>query len=102
MDWMNEVIASIVPSVWQFLTLLFLMFESLVVAYVIVYNPMLRITQVEAFNIAPFTCLKCSTFWTNLIQNILLAYIWTPMFAVWGLITAGTLAYMVWFSYERQ
>jgi hypothetical protein len=77
------------------------MFESLILAYILVNNPRLRLNQIEALNIFPFICEKCTTFWTNLIQNILLAYIWTPMFALWGLITAGVLAFMIWYSNER-
>ena len=96
-----EIMINLIPNIWQFLTLLFLMFESLIIGYLIVYNPKLRLNQIEALNIFPFICQKCSTFWTNLIQNIILAYIWSPMFALWGLITAGTLAYMIWFSNER-
>lgn len=94
-------IEMLIPTLWQFLTLLFLMFESLIIGYLIVYNPKLRLNQIDAFNIFPFICQKCSTFWTNLIQNILLAYIWNPMFMLWGGITASILAFMIWYSNER-
>ena len=97
-----EILLSLIPSLWEFLTLLFLMFESLILGYVLVYNPKFRLNQVEALNVFPFICTKCTTFWTNLIQNVILAYIWTPMFALWGLITAGILAFMIWYSNERQ
>ena len=96
-----EIMINLIPNIWQFLTLLFLMFESLIIGYLIVYNPKLRLNQIEALNIFPSICQKCSTFWTNLIQNIILAYVWTPMFALWGLITAGILAFMIWYSNER-
>lgn len=98
---MIEMIMAFIPSIWQFLVLLFLMFESLLIGYMIVYHPMFRLNQIDAFNIFPFICQKCSTFWTNLIQNIILAYVWTPMFALWGLTTAGILAFMIWYSNER-
>ena len=98
---MMEVLMCLIPTLWEFLVLLFLMFESLIVGYVIVNNPRLRLNQVDALNILPFVCEKCSTFWTNLIQNILLAYIWNPMFFIWGLITASVLAFMIWYSNER-
>lgn len=91
----------LIPSLYQFLTLLFLMFESYVIGYLIVYHPKFNLQQINAFNVMPFQCLKCSTFWTNLIQNIILAYIWTPMFLVWGLITASVIAYTIWYSNER-
>jgi len=91
----------LIPSLWQFLVLLFLMFESFLVGYLIVYHPKFNLQQINAFSIYPFTCVKCSTFWTNLIQNIILAYIWNPMFLGWGLITASVLAYCIWYSNER-
>ena len=28
--------------------------------------------------------------------------IWTPMFMLWGSVTAGVLAFMIWYSNERQ
>lgn len=91
----------LIPTLWQFLTLMFLMFESLILGYVLVYNPRFRLNQIDALNVFPFVCQKCTTFWTNLLQNVLLAYIWTPMFVLWGLITAGILAFMIWYSNER-
>lgn len=98
---MIELIMALTPTLWEFLVLLFLMFESLILGYLLVWNPKFRLNQVDALNIYPFSCVKCTTFWTNLIQNIILAYVWTPMFALWGLITAGILAFMIWYSNER-
>lgn len=94
-------IEMLIPTLWQFLVLLFLMFESLILGYILVYNPKFRLNQVDALNVLPFVCVKCTTFWTNLIQNILLAYIWNPMFMLWGGITASILAFMIWYSNER-
>jgi hypothetical protein len=94
-------LAFLIPSLWQFLVLLFLMFESLLVGHLIVFHPMFNLQQIDAFQVFPFICTKCTTFWTNLIQNIILAYVWTPMFFWWGLITASILAYMIWYSNER-
>ena len=91
----------LIPNMWQFILLLFLAFESLILGYLLVNNPKIRLNQIEALNIFPFICEKCTTFWTCLIQCIILAYIWTPMFALWGLITAGILAFMIWYSNER-
>ena len=48
---MIELIMAFIPSIWQFLVLLFLMFESLMVGYMIVYHPMFRLNQIDAFNI---------------------------------------------------
>lgn len=91
-----------IPSLLQFIVIVGLMFESLILGYVLVYNPRLRLNQVEALNVFPFICVKCTTFWTNLLQNILLAYIWNPWFLLWGVITASVLAFMIWYSNERQ
>jgi hypothetical protein len=91
----------LIPSIWQFIVLLFLMFESLILGYILVHNPKFRLNQVDALNIFPFVCTKCTTFWTNLIQNIILSYVWTPMFLLWGGITASVLAFMIWYSNER-
>lgn len=89
-----------IPNLLEFITLLLLMFESLIIGYVLVNNSKLRLNQIEALNIYPFICVKCTTFWTNLIQNIILAYIFNPMFALWGLITASILAYAIYFSWK--
>lgn len=89
-----------IPNLLEFITLLLLMFESLIIGYVLVNNSKLRLNQIEALNIYPFICVKCTTFWTNLIQNIILAYIFNPMFALWGLITASILAYSIYFSWK--
>lgn len=92
---------NIIPNIWQFLFLLLWMLITLPTAYVIVFNPKYRINQIEAFNIYPFICLKCTTFWTNLIPNILMAYIWNYNFIWWGIITASILAFMIWYSYRN-
>ena len=91
----------LIPTLWEFLVLLFLMFESLILGYLLVNNPKFRLNQIDALNIFPFICEKCTTFWTNLIQNIILAYIWNWVFVIWGLLTAGILAFMIWYSNER-
>lgn len=91
----------LIPTLWQFIVILFLMFESLILGYILVNNPKLRLNQIDALNIFPFICEKCTTFWTNLLQNVLLAYIWSPMFLLWGCITASILAYMIWYTNER-
>lgn len=83
-----------IPTIFQFLTLLSWMLCSIGIAPIIQYWFM----QMEAYQIYPFSCVKCTTFWTNLIPNILLAYIWTWQFSVWGLITASILAYMIHYS----
>ena len=85
----------LIPSLWQFLTLLLMMFASLMVSYLLLYNPRLSLLQFDCFNVEPFTCNVCMTFWCNLVPNIILAYIWSPFFALWGLITASALAYSV-------
>lgn len=90
----------LLPTLWQFVVLLGLMFASIVVSYLLLYNPRLSLLQIDAFNIEPFNCSVCMTFWTNLVPNIILAYVWDWMFVVWGLITASALAYSVSRTYR--
>lgn len=80
----------LIPDLWQFLTLLFIMF------FTIFFVPVFQsfILQFESFMLYPFICKKCCSFWICLILNVILAYIWNPMFFLWGLITASVLAYM--------
>ena len=96
-----SILISLIPNLWQFITLLVLMFISIPVAYMLMYNPKLTLLQLDAFNIQPFNCPKCMQFWVNLIPNIFLAYIWNPMFLLWGLITASALTYSVIRSYKK-
>lgn len=95
-----SILLSLIPSLWQFLVLLLLMFVSIPVAYILQYNPKFSIMQIDAFNIEPFNCSKCMQFWCNFIPNVLLAYIWSPMFLLWGLVTASALTYSVYRSYK--
>lgn len=80
----------IIPDLFQFIVILLTMF------FTIFFTPVFQswILMLESFNIYPFVCSKCCSFWMNLIINILLAYIWNSWFLLWGLITSGVLAYM--------
>lgn len=93
-----SILISLIPSLWEFITLLALMFISIPVAYILQWNPKFSLLQIDAFAIEPFTCQYCLQFWVNLIPNIILAYIWNPMFVLWGLITASALTYSVYRS----
>ena len=94
-------IEMLIPAWWEFLLLLFVLLESNLFGYVFVYNDHIRLSQIEAFNIYPYVCQKCFSFWLCFIQNILLAYMLNPMFVLWGLITSSILAYMIWYSNEK-
>ena len=85
-----ELILILIPDLWQFLTIIFLMFFT--IFFVPIFQS--KILQFESFMLYPFICAKCCSFWMNLILNIILAYIWCPYFALWGFITASVLAYM--------
>lgn len=93
-----SILLSLIPSLWEFITLLALMFVSIPVAYLLQWNPKFSLMQIDAFNIEPFNCQYCLQFWVNLVPNLILAYIWNPMFVLWGLITAGCLTYSVYRS----
>ena len=88
----------LIPSLFEFIALLALMFISIIVAYLLQWNPKFSLLQIDAFNIEPFNCQYCFQFWVNLVPNIILAYIWNPMFVLWGLITASCLTYSVYRS----
>lgn len=85
-----EILILLIPSFWEFLVILFLLF------FTIFFVPIFQsfILQFESFMLYPFVCAKCCSFWMNLILNIICAYIFNPVFALWGLITASVLAYM--------
>ena len=93
-----SILTLLIPSLWEFITLLALMFLSIPIAYILQWNPKFSILQIDAFNIEPFNCQYCLQFWTNLVPNLILAYIWNPMFVLWGLITASCLTYSVYRS----
>jgi len=96
-----SILTLLIPSLWEFIALLVLMHLSVLVAYLLQWNPKFSILQIDAFNLYPWICDKCMTFWCNLIPNIILAYIWNPWFALWGLITASCLAYSVYLSHKK-
>lgn len=79
-----------IPTLLQFITLLAVLFFS------IWFTPVFQsfILKMDSFVIYPFVCVKCCSFWLNLIINVLLAYIWTKWFLLWGLITSVVLAVM--------
>ena len=91
-------ILSFIPNIFEFIVLLGLVF------FTIFFVPIFQryILQMESFMIFPFVCVKCCSFWMNLILNIILAYIWNWHFVIWGLITASTLAYMHIYSANHQ
>ena len=85
----------LIPSLWQFIVLVVMMHVSVLVAYLLQWNPRFSILQIDAYNIYPWKCERCMNFWVNLVPNIILAYVWNPMFVLWGLITASCIAYSI-------
>lgn len=79
-----------IPTFAQFIVLLATMFFTIWFVPIFQYY----ILKMESFLVYPFICVKCCSFWMNLIINIVLAYLWNPYFALWGLITSSVLAYM--------
>lgn len=79
-----------IPTLLQFIALLAVLFFS------IWFTPVFQsfILKMDSFVIYPFVCAKCCSFWMNLIINVLLAYIWSKWFLLWGLITSIVLAVM--------
>lgn len=79
-----------IPTLLQFIALLAVLFFS------IWFTPVFQsfILKMDSFVIYPFVCAKCCSFWMNLIINVLLAYIWSKWFLLWGLVTSIVLAVM--------
>ena len=96
-----SILTLLIPSLWEFIVLLVMMFLSIPISYLLMFNPKFTLLQLDAFNIEPFNCTKCMQFWVNFIPNVFLAYIWNPMFLLWGLITASALTYSVIRSYRK-
>ena len=96
-----ELISLLIPSLWQFITIIVWMHLSVLVAYLLQWNPKFSILQIDAFQIEPWSCQYCLQFWVTFVPNVILAYIWNPMFLLWGLISAGCLAYSVYRSYGK-
>lgn len=84
----------LIPNLFEFLAILFLMFFT--IFFVPIFQS--KILQLESFIMFPFICKKCCSFWISITINIILAYIWNPMFFVWGLITSFALAYAHYYS----
>jgi len=89
---------NLIPNLWQFIVLIVWMHISVLVTYLLQWNPKFSILQIDAFNLEPWNCMYCLQFWVTFVPNIILAYIWNPMFVLWGLISAGCLSYSVYRS----
>jgi len=79
-----------IPSLLQFLTVLIVLFFSIWVTPIF----QMMVLRFESFMLYPFVCAKCTSFWTNLIINIILAYVWNVWFLLWGGITSVVIAIM--------
>lgn len=93
-------IMAFLPNLWEFIGLLLTMIFSFIFGYVAVYNPKYRFSQIEALNIPPFSCIKCMTVQTNLIVNIIFAYLFDPYYLIWGVITSIMVRYAIKLGYE--
>lgn len=80
----------LLPNLLQFIIVLGILFFS------IWFTPIFQmmILRFESFMLYPFICARCTSFWMNLILNIILAYVWNVWFLLWGLITSIVIAIM--------
>ena len=80
----------LLPNLWQFIIVMGILFFS------IWFTPIFQmmILRFESFMLYPFICARCTSFWMNLILNIILAYVWNVWFLLWGLITSIVIAIM--------
>lgn len=92
------IVLDFIPTLAQFVTVLAVLFFS------IWFTPVFQryILMMESFMIYPFVCPKCCNFWMNLIINVFLAYIWSPWFLLWGLITSVIIAVMHWYTTHKS
>lgn len=90
-----SIIMMFIPNLWEFITLILWMHVSRLIAYLLQWNPKLSLLQIDAFQIYPWSCEKCFQFWVTFVPTVVLAYIWNPMFVLWGFICAMCLAYSV-------
>ena len=51
-----SILISLIPNLWQFITLIVLMHLSVLVAYLLQWNPKFSILQIDAFNLYPWIC----------------------------------------------
>ena len=92
-----NILLMLIPNLWEFLFLLIWMIVCIPLKDFV----QLFFLRMETFNVFPFVCPSCTIFWTNLIPNILMAYIFNPMFVVWGLITAFIDWYIIIYTYKQ-
>ena len=80
----------LLPNLLQFIIVMGILFFS------IWFTPIFQmmILRFESFMLYPFICARCTSFWMNLILNIILAYVWNVWFLLWGLITSIVIAIM--------
>lgn len=97
-----ELISLFIPSLWEFIVIIIWMHISVLVAYLLQWNPRFSILQLDAFSIYPWSCQYCMQFWVTLVPMLVLAYIWDGMFVLWGLIASGCLAYSVYKSLYKK
>ena len=90
------IFASILPSLLQFYILIIVTLFSYMFTYLTTHHPMFNLPQIEMFNRRPFSCWLCSNFWFNMFLMSNLAYIWTPMFLLWGGIFTALTTYIIY------
>lgn len=89
------VIDLLIPTFAQFYVLGFVALACFFISYFMVFHPMFRLSILNVFNRKPWTCWLCSNFWLSTFMWINLAYLWTPMFLVWGEILTALLCVVI-------
>lgn len=84
----------LVPNLWQFLTLVFVLMA------VFAFTPVVQslLFKVSSLLVYPFICRKCLSFWLNLFVCVVLAYVWSPCFVIWGAVTSSIIAYCIHYT----
>lgn len=85
-----------IPSLLQFYVLITVTLASYMWTYLTTHHPIFRLSIIEMFNRRPFSCWLCSNFWFNMFLMLNLAYLWNPMFLLWGAIFTAMTSYVIY------
>lgn len=90
MSYLNDFI----PSLWQWLY---------VCAMTLLLFPLGQLVQyfflhLNSYNLKPFTCRLCTTFWTGIFIYTTTAYMWSPLIMLYGVIATALVCYAIYYD----
>lgn len=87
---------NLIPSLIQFYVIIVVGLLGYMMSYLSTHHPMFNLGQIEMFNRRPFCCWLCSCFWLTMFMFVNLAYLWTPMFLLWGFIMTCMTVFIIY------